>query len=101
MTSCRSVYQIVARERSLQNLGDRWWLQVGKREEGMIGERFSCNLRTKRGERPNVGGVCIRSGNGGQSQKACAVNGQMTESKQQGVLAPPSPVVEGTDLVGT
>ena len=46
----------------------------------------------KRDERPNVGGVSIRSRNGAPSRKGCVVNGQMTYGKQQ--MTTPSPGVE-------
>ena len=35
----------------------------------------------KRNERPNVGGVSIRSRNGAPSRKGCVVSGQMVSNK--------------------
>ena len=45
----------------------------------------------KRNERPNVGGVSIRSRNGAPSRKGCVINGQMTKASNKGVLHPPPP----------
>ena len=39
---------------------------------------FHVTYGKKRDERPNVGGVSIRSRNGAPSGKGCVVNGQMT-----------------------
>ena len=37
----------------------------------------------KRNERPNVGGVSIRSRNGAPSRKGCVVNAQMTKASNK------------------
>ena len=37
----------------------------------------------ERNERPNVGGVSIRSRNGAPSRKGCVVNGQMTKASNK------------------
>ena len=42
----------------------------------------------KRSERPNVGGVSIRSRNGAPFRKECVVNGQMTEASNKCVRPP-------------
>ena len=65
-------------EKTIAVLGDRWWLQAAKQDEDGVSKQFSCNIWKKRNERPNVGGVSIRSRNGAPSRKGCVVNGQMT-----------------------
>ena len=50
-------------EQTMAILGDRWWPQTAKQD----GDRFLCNIWKKRNERPNVGGVSIRSRNGAPS----------------------------------
>ena len=37
----------------------------------------------KRNERPNIGGVSVRSRNGAPLRKGCVVNGQMTASNNK------------------
>ena len=45
-----------------------------------ISKQFLCHTWKKHYERPNVGGVSIRSRNGAPSRKGCVVNGQMTKA---------------------
>ena len=45
-----------------------------------ISKKFLCNTWKKRKERPNVGGVSVRSRNGAPSRKGCVVNGKMTKA---------------------
>ena len=49
--------------------GDRWWPQTAKQDGDRIDKQFLCNTLKKRNERPNVGGVSIRSGNGTPSRR--------------------------------
>ena len=48
-------------EKTIATLGDRWWPQTAKQEGDMISKSFPlvCNLRTKRNEHQNVGGVSL------------------------------------------
>ena len=39
--------------------------------------------KKKRNERPNVGGVSVRSRNGAPSRKGCVVNGQTTKASNK------------------
>ena len=48
-----------------------------------IDQTFLCNVRKRRIERPNVGGVYTRSRNGSPSRKRYEVNGQMTKAISQ------------------
>ena len=66
-------------EKSIAILGDRWWPQTAKQGVDRISKQFLCSTWKKRNERPNVGGVSIRSRNGDPSRKGCVVNGQMTK----------------------
>ena len=68
------------REKTIAILGDRWWLQTAKQDGDKIHKRFLCNVWKKRNERPNVGGVSVRSGNGAQSRKGRVVNGHATKA---------------------
>ena len=70
-------------EKTLAILGDRWWPQAAKQEGDKISKRFLCNIWKQRNERPNVGGVSIRSRNGAPSRKECMVNGQMTKASNK------------------
>ena len=67
-------------EKTIANLGDRWWPQTAKQDGDRMSKQFLCNRRKKRNERSNVGGVSIRSRNGAPSGKGCVVNGQMTKA---------------------
>ena len=60
-------------------LGNRRWLQTAKQEGDRISKPFLCKIWKKRKERPNVGGVSIKSRNGAPSRKGCVVNGEMTK----------------------
>ena len=63
-------------------LGDRWWPQAGNQDGDTISKQFLVSIWKKRNERPNVGGVAIRSRNGAPSRKGC-VNGQMTKASNK------------------
>ena len=65
-------------EKTTAILGDRWWPQTAKQDGDRVINQFLCSILKKRNERPNVGGVSIRSRKGASSRKGCAVNGQMT-----------------------
>ena len=54
-------------EKTIAILGDRWWPQTAKQDGDRISKRFLCSIWKKRNERPNVGGVSIRSRNGASS----------------------------------
>ena len=43
-------------EKTSAILGDRWWPQPTKQEEGKTSKTFLCNI-WKRTERPSIGGV--------------------------------------------
>ena len=47
-------------EKMIAILGDRWWPQTAKQDGDRISKQFLRNIRKKRNERPNVGGVYIR-----------------------------------------
>ena len=64
-------------------LGDRWWPQTAKQDGDRIFKQFLYNIWKKHNERPNVGGVSIRSRNGAPSRKGCVVNGQMTKASNK------------------
>ena len=51
-------------EKTIAIVGDRGWLQTAKQDGERISKQFPCGIRKKRNERPNVGGVSIRSRNG-------------------------------------
>ena len=61
-------------------LGDRWWPQTAKQDGDRIRKQFLRRIGKKRHERPNVGGVSIRSRNGAPSRKGCVVNGLITKA---------------------
>ena len=61
----------------------RWWPQTAKQDGDRISKQFSCNVWKKRNERPNVGGVSIRSRNGAPSRKRCVANGQTTKASNK------------------
>ena len=62
-------------EKTIVIVGDRWWPQTAKQEEDRMSKHFLCNIWKKRNERPNVGGISIRSRNGASSRKGCVVVG--------------------------
>ena len=70
-------------EKTIAILGDRWRPQTAKQEGYRIGKQFLCNIWKKHNERPNVGGVSIRSRNCAPSRKGCVVNGQMTKASSK------------------
>ena len=62
-----------------------------------MSKKFPRNMRKKRNERPNVGGVSIRSRNDAPSRKGCVVNGPMTKASNKWARLPARggiPVVE-------
>ena len=67
-------------EKTVAILGGRWWPQTSKQDGDKISKQFLCNIWKTRNERPNDGGVSIRSRNGAPSRKGCVVNGQMTKA---------------------
>ena len=69
-------------ERSIAILGDSWWPQTAKQQGGKISKKF-LNIRKRRNERPDVGGVSTRSRNGGPSRKGCVVNGRMIKASNK------------------
>ena len=76
-------------EKTTAILGDRWWPQKAKQEGDKISKKFTCNMVwEKRNERPNVGGVSIRSRNGAPSRKGCVVNGQTAKASNKRVPLP-------------
>ena len=76
--------RLESREKTIAILGDRWWPQTAKQDgDDRINKQFLCNIWKKRNERPNVGGVSIRSRNGAPSRKGCVVNGQMTKASNK------------------
>ena len=70
-------------EKTIAIVGDRWWPQSAKQEGDRISKHILCNIWKKRNERPNVGGVSIKSRNGAQSRKGCVVNDQMTKASNK------------------
>ena len=48
-------------EKTIAILGDRWWPQTAKQDGDKISKQSLCSVWKKRNERPNVGGVSIRS----------------------------------------
>ena len=70
-------------EKTIANLGDRWWPQTAKQEGKKTSKTFLCNIWEQRNECPIVGGVSIRSRNGAPSRKGCVVSGQMTKASNK------------------
>ena len=58
-------------EKTIDILGDRWWPQTAKQDGDRISKQFLCNIWKKRNERPNDGGVSIRSRNGAPCREGC------------------------------
>ena len=56
---------------------------MAKQNGDRISKQFLCNIWKKGNERPNVGGVSIRSRNGAPSRKGCVVDGQMTKASNK------------------
>ena len=57
----------------------------------MMSKQFLCNKKKTHDERPNVGGVFIRSKNSVPSLKGRVVNGRMAQGEQQMSTLPPRP----------
>ena len=55
----------------------------GEKDRDRISKQFLRSIWKKRNERPNVGGVPIRSRNGAPSRKGCVVNGQMSKASNK------------------
>ena len=70
-------------EKIIAILGDTWWPQTAKQDGDRISKQFLRSTWKKRNERPNVGGVSIRSRNGAPSRKGYVVNGQMTKASNK------------------
>ena len=70
-------------EKKIAILGYRWWSRTAKQDGDRISKQFLCNIWKERNERPNVGGVFIRSRNGAPSRKGCVVNRQMTKASNK------------------
>ena len=60
---------IESSEKTIAILEYRRWPQAAKQDEDRISKQFLCSIRKKRNERPNVGGVSIRSRNGAPSRR--------------------------------
>ena len=58
-------------EKTIAILEDKWWPQTAKQDGDRTSKQFPCNIWKKRNERPNFGGVSIRSKNGAPSRKGC------------------------------
>ena len=73
-------------EQTIAILGDRWWPQKAEQEGDNVRKytfMYCLVYGKKRNERPNVGGVSIRSRYGAPSRKGCVVNGQMTKASNK------------------
>ena len=70
-------------EKTVAILGDIWWPQTVKQDGDRRSKQFICNIWKTRNERPNVGGVSIRSRKGAPSRKRCVVNGQITKASNK------------------
>ena len=55
--------RLESREKTIAILEDRWWPQTAKQEEDRKGKPLLCNIRKKRIESENIGGISIRSRN--------------------------------------
>lgn len=70
-----------SREKTMTILGDRWWPLTR-----CTCQIFLCNIRTRRNERLNVGGVSMRSKNGAPSQKGDVVDGHTIKASEKHVV---------------
>ena len=70
-------------EKTIAILGDGRWPQTAKQKGDRISEHFLCSIWKKRNERPDAGGVSIKSRNGAPSRKGCVVNDQMTKASNK------------------
>ena len=75
--------RLESNEKTIAILGHRWWPQTAKPDRDRISKQFLCNIWKTRNERPDVGGVPIRSRNGAPSRQGCVVNGQMTKASNK------------------
>ena len=75
------VCRLESSEKTIAILGDRWWSQTVKQGGDRISKQCLCNTWKKRNERPNVGGISIRSRNGARSRKGYVVNGQQATNQ--------------------
>ena len=75
-------------EKTISILGDRWWPQTAKQSGDTISKQCLSSIWKNRNERPNVGGVSIRSRNGAPFRMGCVVNGQMTQASNKCVHPP-------------
>ena len=81
--SLKELGRLESTEKTIAILGYRWWPQTAKQDGDRTCKQFLCNIWKKRTERPNVGGVSIRSRNGAPSRKGCVVNVQMTKASNK------------------
>ena len=88
---CPSCETAIGTEPPPHTLGDRWWPQTAKKDGDKISKQFLCSIWKERNERPNVGGISIRSKNGAPSRKGCVVNGQMAKAINKLVRPSPPP----------
>ena len=86
------VCRLESSEKTIAILGDRWWSQTVKQGGDRISKQCLCNTWKKRNERPNVGGISIRSRNGARSRKGYVVNGQ--QATNQYTPPPPLPTAD-------
>ena len=70
-------------ENTIAILGDIWWPQTAKQNGDRKSKQFLCNIWKKHIERPNIGGVSVRSTNGAPSRKGYVVNDQMTKASNK------------------
>ena len=64
---------IESSEKTMAILGYRWWPQTAKQDGDRTSKQCLCRIWKKRNERPNDGGVSIRSRNGAPPRKGCVV----------------------------
>ena len=70
-------------EKTIAIVGGRWCPQTAKQDGDRVSKPFLCSIWKKRDERPNVGGVSVRSRNGAPSRKGCVVNGHVTRASNK------------------
>ena len=79
-------YSSSSREKTIANVGDRWWPQAVKQERAKINRSNICNnVGRRHNERPMLRGVsiirsCLKSA---PSRKGCVVDGQMTKASNK------------------
>ena len=81
--TCKSLVVLESSEKTIANLGDRWWPQTAKHDRDRMSKQFLCNIWKRRNERPNVGGVSIRGRDGSRSRNGCVFNDQMTKARNK------------------